>query len=626
LTAFSIQIPSVLLDNVREDRGDATQASLTSGNGETFALTTGLTLTVKIDGGGVQTITFNEVDFEFIGEATAAEIAAVLNGPVFGLVGAIASVSSGKVRITSETWGSSSSVQVTGGSANLILGFSTSTVYGSDRSNELQLINRIPEPGETGHPRDGDIAFDLHDGDGTAPSETSISVTIAGELAITSGVFQTGFTGSFSNPDASILRVLINPTTLLDSDDEVEVVVITAYDTFTYSFYTEDLTVPKLTSALHISRRVVRATFDEAVKQVNVFNSDDALNIANYSFLSLQAPSVSVTPVEVTPVDSSTVDIELDMELSFEAQYQLVVTNVEDVFGNEIAAPNNSVLFSAMVRPWPEGRRFELIEFLPQINRTEDVTGDLHKFIYCIQDVTDQLLCDIDDWVKILDPDYADEQYINCMLDDLGNPFAFVESLSLLGKRKLLRVLVDMYREKGTKASIINLIRFFLGIEVTIETFTGLGWVLAASDNPTLDGANPPDGIGMALSSSTELAEDPATLGPGEQRILYSFRVISPVNLTSAQVKQIEDIANFSKPAHTHLLGVIQPTTEEIIDHVMLGFSSLGGPTHPGTFRLHSGDYPLGLFQPEVDDHVMLGFSSLGGPAHPGTFRLHSGG
>lgn len=111
-----------------------TSASITSGNTETFALSDGQTLTVSVDGGGDQTATFNTGDFGDIANATAAEVAAVIDAD---LTGASAAASAGAVVITSDLTGETSSLQVTGGTANAALGFATAQENGSTFFKEV---------------------------------------------------------------------------------------------------------------------------------------------------------------------------------------------------------------------------------------------------------------------------------------------------------------------------------------------------------------------------------------------------------------------------------------------------------------------------------------------------------
>lgn len=107
-----------------------------SGNG-TFDLANNETLTVSVNGGPVQTITFVTGNFANIDAATAAEVAAVINGQ---LVGASASVQGSAVRITSDRKGTGSGINVTGGTANVALGFTTGNVAGSGNVANVDAV------------------------------------------------------------------------------------------------------------------------------------------------------------------------------------------------------------------------------------------------------------------------------------------------------------------------------------------------------------------------------------------------------------------------------------------------------------------------------------------------------
>lgn len=97
-------------------------------NAETYALSDGQTLTVKVDVGAEQTATFNTGDFVDINNATAAEVAAVISTDITGATGGTAA---GDVTITSDA---GISIEVTGGTANAVLGFPT-TVTPTGTSN-----------------------------------------------------------------------------------------------------------------------------------------------------------------------------------------------------------------------------------------------------------------------------------------------------------------------------------------------------------------------------------------------------------------------------------------------------------------------------------------------------------
>lgn len=96
-----------------------------------FAVTNGQTLTISIDGGGAQTITFSGLIVS--GAATADEISAQISAVLVG--GQAWNQQSGNtdiVRMSSDTFGSASTIQVTGGSANTGLGFPTTINTGID--------------------------------------------------------------------------------------------------------------------------------------------------------------------------------------------------------------------------------------------------------------------------------------------------------------------------------------------------------------------------------------------------------------------------------------------------------------------------------------------------------------
>lgn len=103
-------------------------ATLLSGNAELYVLANGQTLLVRIDDGVAQTVTFLTADFGDITNATAAEVAAKIDST---LTNASSADDTGSVRITSDDTGFASAIEVTGGTANSILGFSTTRVVGS---------------------------------------------------------------------------------------------------------------------------------------------------------------------------------------------------------------------------------------------------------------------------------------------------------------------------------------------------------------------------------------------------------------------------------------------------------------------------------------------------------------
>jgi phage tail-like protein len=422
------------------------------------------------------------------------------------------------------------------------------------------VINRDPEPGEVQVPIGTRVAFDVTDIGPDGIDVAATQVFVAGTVAFDAGVFQAGFDGpgsSATNPQPDTLRIAIDPTAPFASLQEVEVRLVTrtvggaASLDATWSFRCEDLTAPRVVGAQARELGRVRVSFDEPVKQVDPTAGDDALNQARYSLVRISAPAVDVAVIAVEPVTDSAVDLLTDTALTPGASYRVVVDGVVDPFGNVIAPPFDSAELLGFVPPRPARRRFDLYQLLPALNRREDDTGDLRRFLACLQEVTDLLVHDVDRFTDILDPDLAPEPFLDLMLLDLGSPFPF--DLSLVDKRRLLNVLVAIYREKGTAAGIQNAIRFFLGLEVEIVAYSGEALVLGES----------------------LLGED-WILGPAGSFSAYSFEVVVPRALAAEERRRLRAIVDYMKPAHTHLARIVEPEIPEVIDHLELGLSELG--------------------------------------------------
>jgi len=646
-----VRLPSVQVDIVREDHLDATQGVALSLLSEPFNITDLGVLTVIVDGGAPQPIVFNVADFSDIAAATMAEVLLVVGGT---LAGAFPQDQGGRLAIVSNTFGSTSSIEITtepprnaptpGDSFQYVAG----PHFGVDATGGVFLVNAVPEDGELSVETTASIEFEITDTAGVAPAPAQFQIEVNGVLAYDGpgAGFQPGFGGSFLLVDAATRHVTVTPAIMWDSDAVIVVRVIIGTPAFdeTYSFRVDDTTAPGIASIISQDINRIRLTFTDDVLQVDPFGAGDALNPANYFFIATTIPGAAVVPVRVDTVNSRSVDITTDIPLTFGSGYNLTVLGVFDTDENVfVTAPANALDFDAFTPPYPPTRRFYLSEMLPVMNFSEDATGDLRRFVAVIQEVTNLLLYDADRWVGILDSELIPEDMLDAALASLGDPFGRFD-LTASQKRQLLDLLVAIYKLKGTGQGIIAVILFFLGIDVAINTFNGEGWELAGESTDRVivfvDAATPAIGVlfeevpmyfadqltvelnGVIVAqqiSNTrtsligdELNSDlygdgwpPAILGP-DQAGLYSFEVISGVNLTRAQAEGIVFLANYMKPAHTHLLRIIQPNAPDFdtrglgvpvvgidsgnvfIDHVELGLSNLGSlGLSAGNFTLH---------------------------------------
>lgn len=421
----------------------------------------------------------------------------------------------------------------------------------------LLLLNRSPEPGELNWPVTGLIELDIvNTAVGDAPDTASVRVFVDGVLALTGSSFQAGWNGpgsAITTVAADMLRIALDSTGQFASLATVQIHVLVnalaggAFIDQTYTFSAEDISNPELTSVRALSLMQIEATFNEQV-------SAAALLPANYFLARQIAPSVEATIVAVERSTPTSYVLTTSTELTHGVTYRLTVSSVQDLSGNTIAPPFDSSVFDSFTPATPAGRDFDLFRMLPQMNRDEDISDDLKKTTACLQEVTDQLLFSIDAWSDIIDVDIAPETFVDAMLVDLGNPFNF--ALSLVDKRRLARILVPIYRQKGIAKGIKNAVRFFLGFEVAITPFVDEGMSLGDSD------------LGVDWE-----------LGTGDSRAVRTFNLEVTFMLTDEQRQRLLKIARYMKPLNTHIGLLIEPTVPETFDHWVLGFSEIGDTT-----------------------------------------------
>lgn len=211
--------------------------------------------------------------------------------------------------------------------------------------------------------------------------------------------------------------------------------------------------------------------------------------------------------------------------------------------------------------------RLKLIEMLPYANRREDATGDYTKFLdEVLQPELDNLLADVDRFKFVNDAERVDvEAVLDAMLADLGNPFE-TDGLTPLLKRRLILMLLGLYRILGTEQAIYDAVAIFTKYEVVriISPSTVDAWDL---DVDVLgDGVHP---------INPEDPTDFAVLGPSSRYLIFSFSIELDQILVPADEPVIRRIISVVKPAYAHFLGIVQPITPPVIDHVELGYSLL---------------------------------------------------
>ncbi|WP_408891604.1 phage tail protein [Myxococcus faecalis] len=418
------------------------------------------------------------------------------------------------------------------------------------------LLNRAPSPEEAEVPVDAALELELVDVGTDGVARAATRVWVDGVLAFAGGA-SVEVAPAFAGPLAKVtqtadtLRLVLHPAVPLTSQATISVRVASATaggehlldETFTFTV--EDRTAPRLVGAQAVGPKSVRLAFDEDVR---------VPSSARFTFTPRGAPAVPVASLEAA-ADGPLVHLVLDTELTPDVGYEARVEGVTDAHGNPVLPPYHRATFAGFRPARPPSRSFQLWDMLPGHNRRDDVTGDLRRFISCLQEVTDLLLSDLDACPDVFDLERAPEPFLDAILQDLGNPFAL--ELDVLARRRLAAILVDMYQQKGTALGLRNAIRFFLGIEVrAISPFAADTLVLGES----------------------ELGVD-WVLGPSERFARYAFNVEVERLLSPAERQRLRTLVEYLKPAHTHFVDLVEPLPPVLPEHWELGLSELGETT-----------------------------------------------
>lgn len=171
-------------------------------------------------------------------------------------------------------------------------------------------------------------------------------------------------------------------------------------------------------------------------------------------------------------------------------------------------------------------------------------------------------------WIDQQDIDTANSQTVDAILRDLGNPFEIAYSLPLNRRKLLARVLLDVYKTKGTSTGVEDVIFALAQVDATVVfPATVLSFVLdqdELADTPTVPAPEPdPD-----LSSFGYLGSSPEFAN-------YSFQIEVSQTLSDETREILTEIVDLMKPAHTHFVGFIEPSPGVTIDHWELGLSYL---------------------------------------------------
>lgn len=332
-------------------------------------------------------------------------------------------------------------------------------------------------------------------------------------------------------------------------------------------------------SATAIAPRVVRVVFNSACADDTAIDPEAwTLALGAATDLPFYTPSaVSVVGVDSLSVPT-TVDVTLDQEPTPDVLYSLSCAGVTGIAEDSI---HNVGLFWPLVPAAPEERDFSIIDIVPEINVSEDTSGDLANFAACLQEVANLLWSDIDRWGSIFDIDKAPDDFIELILTALGSPIELPD-LTPAEKRKLCSVLVEIYRKKSSFPGIKAAIKFFLGLPAQVANFYGMGFILGDGD---LAHGDYPGAGGGDLGTWI--------LGGGDA---WSFTVKcgtpGGVALTSSEIQRVTELVEKMKPSVSKMAHLsasfVAPVRADIKDNgsgsVTITCAAVSGATSFKTF------------------------------------------
>lgn len=443
-------------------------------------------------------------------------------------------------------------------------GVSVDAIVADEVGVALELVNRNPQPGETGVPVGGPFSLDVESTAGAAaPDLAATTITVDGVLVYDGSTFQDGWTSSAVDATVSSgWRFTLSPDAPITPSAAHQIAVVSALVggqaaslQTSWMFSTVDTVAPAVLDAFALRERQVRVTFSEAVKQASALGADDALNPANYTLALLDGwPAVTPSILSVETDGADRVILTLGSTGTRGAVYNVTVTGVVDLHGNAVADPTNVAAFVGFSFPVPAARDFNLYRRWVTADQKAQETGDQLTLYAIWQEPIDLLLGIIDKIADIYDPDLAPEPFLDVMLVEMGNPFDF--PLTENEKRRLVQILVPIYQSKGTGPGIVDAIRLFMGIEVTLNVYA---WS--------------PVGLGEAIMGETWI------LGSSDPQDLLTFQVLVPQVLTDAERRKMSSIIDYMMDTR-ELFVLLEPQEIVTPDHWQMGYSQLGVNTY----------------------------------------------
>jgi phage tail-like protein len=336
-----------------------------------------------------------------------------------------------------------------------------------------------------------------------------------------------------------------------------------------YSFIVADVIRPNVVGAEAVAPEIVRVRFDDRMSVAGATSVLDldawtpANNADPVGFLRLNvdpypAVNISAFGVELAPPpydDGTTFDVSTNWEMTPGQLYRVTVRGtVADDAGNLLDGA--TATFAGFVPEAVEGRSWDYWRLMPYKNRVEDASHDLERFARCIDETMQLLTYTVDRFPDQYDPDLASDATIDAMLYDCGNPFDWVDlDLTPIQRRKLLRLLVPIYRMKGTARGLEDVVYLLLGEVVTVVEHLGTGWELGT------------DELGVGGIAELFSAPGPFDLSAGDRSLTLSLDggasivcTFAPADFVDPSAATAAEVALVLNTAARWLAGAVPAT------------------------------------------------------------------
>lgn len=227
-----------------------------------------------------------------------------------------------------------------------------------------------------------------------------------------------------------------------------------------------------------------------------------------------------------------------------------------------------------------------LHDSIPQDWRTSDTDGVLAGFVEVLDSALTEIVHDLRSFPRVRDWMACDTKYLPHLAASLGwdlDTPAVSPLLPATTERKIVGLIVPLYKRKGTRAGMVAILRLFLGLECTVFAARSDAWLLGVHRL----------GFGTILAPDFETA-------PGES---LSLHVQFPQQLLATERTLALQLLELMKPAKARLL-IEEPT---LAVGWRLGASRLGWSAWGVYFFqqiLHAGEVTIRLpipIQPTQD-------------------------